>query len=181
MNATSQCNTPDITFNEWVLDAIGKLKAHVGKTSDKSIYLYDLIDQSTLYYSGYSVPALLGYSLKHLESLGEFGLANCVHPADLQAIAVHFQRFSALATGEVITVDYRMQRADQSWCLLRSHDTPLMRPEERFPHKILGLVADISVPHLSEIDLLMSDFSLVKAAAQSLKQEVNQLSQNHPY
>ncbi|NJN22382.1 MAG: PAS domain-containing protein [Leptolyngbya sp. RL_3_1] len=171
-----------VAFQERVIAALKRLKAHA-QGAVSSIYIYDLIDQNTLCCSDPSIPAYLGYSPQQLEALGEFGLATLIHPVDLQSVAAHFQRFSTLTMREMITVPYRMQRADQTWCWLRSHDTPLIQARDGFPLKILSLVEDISglqnanFDHFSdEINRLEAELGRLTAELDCLSAEVEQLA-----
>lgn len=137
-------------------EALGRLQAHAEMAAPNSIYIYDLVDQDISCCSQYSVPTLLGYSDQHIDGLGTLGLAKIIYPADLQAVAMHFQQFNTLASSEVISIEYRMQGAHGKWCLLRSHDTPLRWSGEGFPLQVLSLVEDVTNSQQSEIELMMA-------------------------
>ncbi len=134
--------------------ALDRLQSQAMEIAPNSIYLYDLITQNICCYSENSVPTLLGYSDQHIEGLGPLGLAKIIYPADLQSVASHFQRLSVLAADEVISIEYRMKRSDGKWCLLRSHDTPLLQTANGLSLKVLSLVEDITNPKQSEMDLM---------------------------
>lgn len=177
---SAQFNILPAVFQKWVMEVLKRLDTSAHGSANSSIYIYDLVDQNILCCSESSVPALLGYSPQHLEGLGEFGLATLIHPADLQSVAAYFQRFNTLAAREIITVSYRMQRADQTWCWLRSHDTPLMQARDGFPLKILSLVEDISDAQTAKLDHFSSELGGLTTELDFPSTELDQLSQCHP-
>lgn len=136
--------------------ALERLQCHAKIGTPNSIYIYDLVTHHTSCCSQYSVPALLGYSDRHIDGLGPLGLAKIIYPADVQAVALHFQQLNTLASWEVISIEYRMQGANGKWCLLRSHDTSLHWSEEGFPLQVLSLVEDVTSAQQSEIELMMA-------------------------
>ncbi len=126
-----------------IIDTVERLQQQAPMTILGNTYVYDLVDQYTLY-SSYSIAAILGYTDRDIEDLGPAGLATLIHPDDLDAVAAHFQRFSTLQPQEVISIDYRMRRADGRWCWLRSQETPLVSAIDGGPLQILGIVQDLS-------------------------------------
>jgi len=101
-----------------------------------NIYIYDLVEQRNLSGSC-SVANMLGYLCMLEEPLG---LASLIHPDDLNRVTEHFQQFTTLRYDEVIRIDYRMRRADNQWCWLRSQETPLVMAIDGFPLQILGII-----------------------------------------
>jgi PAS domain S-box-containing protein len=128
-----------------IIEGLGRFQTNSPNTALSSIYIYDLVDQQTLYASC-SVAAMLGYTADAIHDMGPIGLANLIHPDDLERVAAHYQRFTALLYGEVIAIEYRMQRADGAWCWLRSQETPLVQAIDGFPLQVLGIV-QVMTPH----------------------------------
>ncbi len=160
-NFMAQLKAPPMIAGGWFEEVLGRLSIYVDQAAPNSVYVYDLVDQYTVCCSEFSVPALLGYAAHQTEAMGKLGLSELIHPADVQSVATYFQQFCTLKTGEIITLAYRMKRVDGTWCLLRSQDTALITAVDGFPLKVLGLVADISDPQQSKIDLIkMSHLAL---------------------
>lgn len=131
-----------------MLAALGRLQAHTTSTVLSSLYVYDLIEQRTLYASC-PVATILGYTVDAVEAMSPVGLASFIHPDDLSRVAEHYQRFTALRYGEVIAIEYRMRRADGTWCRLRSQETPLVEATDGFPLQVLGMLQDITLPSIT--------------------------------
>lgn len=136
-----------------LIEMVERLQTQAPSTILGNTYVYDLVDQQTLY-SSYSIATLLGYTNQAIHDLGPTGLASLIHPDDLEAVSAHFQRFSTLNPNEVISVDYRMRRADGRWCWLRSQETPLVTAIDGCPLQILGIVQELNqliVPELEDL------------------------------
>lgn len=131
------------SFSQQLLEVLGRLQAHATGTVSSSIYIYDLVKHRILCAS-YPVAAMLGYTANEIHAMGEIGLASLIHPNDLNQVSEHYQRFTTLRYGEVITIEYRMRRADGTWCQLRSQETPFVPAIDGFPQQILGILQDIT-------------------------------------
>lgn len=130
---------------QWMLEILEYLQVPPTRSVPMGVhYIYDLIEQQTLYTTG-SIAALLGYSAAQIHTMGPIGLAHLIHPADLNRVSEHYQRFYTLRYGEVISIKYRMKRANGTWCWLHSQETVLL-PDEigTSPCQILGILRDIS-------------------------------------
>jgi hypothetical protein len=128
-----------------LIEVLGQLQARTANTVSSSIYIYDLVDQHT-FCTSYPVAVMLGYTAEAIHAMGPVGLASFIHPDDLNQVAAHYQRFSMLLPGEVISVEYRMQRANGKWCRLRSQETSLVQAIDGFPLQVLGLLQVITQP-----------------------------------
>lgn len=119
-------------FNQRLLDRI-----------PDAVYLYDLVDQRTLFATR-SIADLLGYSESEVQAMQDVGLAHLIHPADLEIVASHFQNFTVLPAGVVIEILYRMKRADGQWCWLRSREVPFIQAIDGYPLQIFGTVQEMT-------------------------------------
>jgi PAS domain S-box-containing protein len=140
----SDCTGASV-YSQPVFEALARLQAQTKTalgTAPDSVYIYDLVDQNSTHLS-YSVAELLGYTAEQMNGLGGLGLAGLIHPADVEAVSEHFQRFTTLHPNEVIAIEYRMMGSDGEWCWLRSLETPLVLAVDGFPLQILGLVHTI--------------------------------------
>lgn len=107
-----------------------------------SVYVYDLVEQSTLH-TNYPLAAMLDYTTEQATAMEPEGLAGLIHPEDLNLVSDHYQRFTTLRPGETIAIEYRMRQSDGTWCWLRSQETPLVTAIDGFPLQILGLIHKI--------------------------------------
>ncbi len=127
-----------------VIAALGRLQTVAQQGVGGSIYIYDLIEQCTLCSSS-ALLSMLGYGEQELgyqwNGMEQFGLANLIHPDDLERVADHYQRFAILRSTEVIQTTYRMKHADGSWRWVRSQETPLVIASDGLPLQILGSVS----------------------------------------
>jgi PAS domain-containing protein len=131
-----------------LIGALGRLQAQTANPALGSVYVYDLLKQRTINAS-VPVAAMLGYSADAIHVIGYIGLTNLIHPEDLTSVSQHYERFSTLRSEDVIKIDYRMRKADGSWCLLRSQETPLLLGGDGLPIQILGMVQNITRRHRS--------------------------------
>jgi PAS domain S-box-containing protein len=128
-------------FPQRLIEALGRLQAHTITTVTGSIYVYDLVDQCTVYATS-SVSAILGYTDPEINAMGAIGMAALIHPDDLLRVSDHYQRSTTLRAGEVLEIEYRMKRPDGAWCWLRSHETVLVQAIDGFPLQVLGIIQD---------------------------------------
>ncbi len=145
MNAC-RVSSPDnfsVSSHQRLIETVGRLQAQTPNPRLGSIYVYDLVNQCTLSASC-SVVTMLGYTADAIHVMGASGLANLIHPNDLNRVSEHYQRFASLRSGEVITLNYRMKRADGTWCWLHSQETLLVVADNGFPLQILGMIQIIT-------------------------------------
>lgn len=152
------CNMPhlgcsSVSLPQRVVETLGQLQTQATNTMLGSVYVYDLVEQRTIY-SSCSVAEMLNYTADEVYAMGRDGLSSLIHPDDLDTVSDHYQRFSTLHFGEVITINYRMKRADGVWCWLRSQETSLVQANDGFPLQILGMIqyiTEFSLPTLEEL------------------------------
>lgn len=141
-----------------LIGALGRLQAQTPNLALGSVYIYDLLQQRTINAS-FPVAAMLGYSADAIHVIGYIGLTNLIHPEDLNSVSQHYARFFTLKSDDVIMIDYRMRKADGSWCLLRSQETPLLVGGDGQPIQILGVIQNItrrrrSIPAQTALNLV---------------------------
>lgn len=145
MTQVNFCANDFAPFSRRILEVLGRLQAHTISMATSSVYIYDLVEQRTLCTS-YPVAAMLGYTADEIDAMGPTGLASLIHPDDLDRVSMHYQRFTTLLYGKIITTEYRMKRADGTWCQLRSQETPLVQAIDGFPLQILGVLQMMTSP-----------------------------------
>jgi PAS domain S-box-containing protein len=139
-----------LSLPQQLIKALGSLQAHAINAISGSIYIYDLVDQCTICATS-SVSAILGYTAAEVEAMGAVGMAGLIHPDDLNRVSDHYQRSIRLRQGEVIEIEYRMQRPDGTWGWLRSQETPLVMASDGFPLQVLGMIQDASQHKQAEL------------------------------
>ncbi len=138
------CSYDDATsFPQQLVHTLKQSLAQTTNGLPLCIYIYDLVEQHTLS-SSESVADMLGYTPDTIHAMGPTGLAALIHPDDLNRVAAHYQRFATLLHGEIITIAYRMKRADGCWCWLRSQEMSLVQAIDGFPLQVLGIIQDIT-------------------------------------
>ncbi|BFM40816.1 diguanylate cyclase [Synechocystis sp. LKSZ1] len=107
------------------------------------LYIYDLIAKKNIY-ANQAVIETLGYSAEEIQALGAELFATICHPDDLPRIYEGVQQCLALADGEFIEIEYRIQNKQGQIHWLLSRDTVFARTEEGQPWLILGSSQDIT-------------------------------------
>jgi PAS domain S-box-containing protein len=144
-----------ISLPQRLVEALGRLETQQSNTIVGSVYIYDLVQQRTLCASC-SVAAMLGYSADAIHAMDGVGLASLIHPDDLDLVSEHYQHFTTLQLGQAIASNYRMRRADGTWCWLRSQETPLVTASDGFPLQILGIVQVMTQPSITKLEDLLN-------------------------
>lgn len=132
-----------IAFPQSMVEALERLQPEQLNCVIENIYIYDLVERQTLWASS-SAAAILGYDDNDIRLMGSMGLANLIHPDDIDYVSEHYQKFATLRSGEVIVAEYRMKRVDGTWCYLRSQETPLVVGINGSPIQVLGILRDIA-------------------------------------
>ncbi|RPH36249.1 MAG: PAS domain S-box protein, partial [Planctomycetota bacterium] len=113
------------------------------RTTPTAIYVYDLIDQRTVF-SSRSIVDLLQYSQDELLSMAHEALPRLMHPEDLVRIGPYFGAFQGASDDEVRTFEYRMRRRDGAWRWFHSRDTVFRRDSDGKVREIIGSAIDIT-------------------------------------
>lgn len=137
------------------------------------IYVYDL-EQHRNVFSNRQISDLLGYSVEEVQARGSGVLQDLMHPDDFAAYAANIGRFDSAQDGEVLELEYRMQRKDGSWCWLRSRDTIFERTETGQARLVLGTAEDITAQKEAEAQIAV--LALEQERARLLKTFVRDTS-----
>jgi PAS domain-containing protein len=130
---------PFVSLPQRMIAAFRQLEAQSPNSILRSVYVYDLVVRCTLRAS-HSIGEMLGYTGEQIHTMGANGLANLIHPDDLDTVDQHYQRFHTLKSGEVIVISYRVCKPNGLWCWLRSQATPLVMANDGLPLQILGMI-----------------------------------------
>jgi PAS domain S-box-containing protein len=135
----TQPKNPFVSLPQRMIEAFRQLEAQTPNSVLGSAYVYDLVVRCTIRAS-HSIGEMLGYTGEEIHAMGAQGLANLIHPDDLDTVNQHYQRFHTLKSGEVIVMSYRVRKPNGLWCWLRSQATPLVIANDGLPLQILGMI-----------------------------------------
>ncbi|KAB8319944.1 PAS domain S-box protein [Tolypothrix campylonemoides VB511288] len=113
------------------------------ETSPDIIYVYDLVEQSTIYVNKLIVE-ILGYAPQQIEAMREAVLPNLVHPDDIPRITEYHKRLENLKQGEVQELEYRIRDANGEWRWQRSRNTVFTKNADGLPVQVLGIATDVT-------------------------------------
>lgn len=106
-----------------------------------SVYVYNLVEQRLLCASC-SLANILGYTPRMIRAMNRVELTDLVHADDRLPLVMHAQQLATLQYRQVITIAYRMKRADGTWCRLSARETPFVMGSDGLPMHLLGTIQD---------------------------------------
>ena len=135
------------------------------KTNPNLLYVYDLIEQRTVYINR-QIYSDIGYTIEETQQMAGAFLPNFIHPDDLPGFSEHNSRIETAKDGESFEFEYRIQHknGESSWFL--SRDTVFARTADDKPWKILGTATEISDRKQAELEL--------KTALAALERQIKQ-------
>lgn len=122
------------------------------QTNPNLLYVYDLIEQRTLYINR-EIYSDIGYTFEERQQMAGAFLPNFIHPEDLPGFSEHISRIETAKDGESFEFEYRIQHknGESSWFL--SRDTVFEKTADDKPWKILGTATEISDRKQAELEL----------------------------
>jgi PAS domain S-box-containing protein len=120
-----------------------QLLSKILNTSPNLVYLYDLKEHCNIF-ANREVVEFLGYSPEQLVEMGPHLFERILHPDDVENVMRYQDEIRVLQDGEVIEAEYRMRRADGTWCWLRSRDTVFDRDADGSVRNELGVAEDVT-------------------------------------
>ncbi|AFZ24121.1 PAS domain S-box [Cylindrospermum stagnale PCC 7417] len=141
----------------------------IADTIPGTLYLYDLVGQEN-FYVNHKIAQLWGYTPEQIKAMGIELFNQLMHPDDLVRLPSHFEQFKRSGSGEVLTLEYRIQHANGEWRWFCSYETVFRRTADGLPQQILGIVFDITERRGTEVALRQSNerFELAAAAVNCL-------------
>lgn len=115
----------------------------ITQTSPDIIYVYDLIEQRSIYVNREIAPAL-GYSPEQIKQMGDALLTSLVHPDDMEVIRENHRAFLTAPETEVREYSYRMRHANGDWHWLNTRTAIFDRTADGQPRQIVGVAQDIT-------------------------------------
>lgn len=151
--STSQALIDSQRFIEKITDTVPVL-----------IYIYDLIEQKNTYFNS-QISEILGYDFAKIQEMEKAGtlLSNLLHPEDILSEINLKKRWAAVADGQIIQTEMRLQDAAGVWRNFQCEETLFLRDANGLPKQILGAGIDITEQKRNQQQLLR----LSKAVASS--------------
>lgn len=148
----------DITDQIFASDELKQSRHMVQKIADalpSILYIFDLVEVKLTYINN-AVSDILGYEPDDLLALEMNGLADFIHPDDLDIIDTLALTVPTLQMGEVIDHELRVQDREGKWHYLRDRCTIFAEDENGAPLQLLGTTIDITERHKIEGELRQS-------------------------
>ena len=129
---------------EKIMGAQQHMLVCIAKAVPFLLYVYDLVDQCSLYVNDRSM-TMLGYTADEIHAQGSAFFRRVLHPDDFSYLSVDLpRRFATAQDGDVIETKYRIQHANGQWRWFFSRDVVLARSADGTPRQILGTAQDIT-------------------------------------
>ncbi|MBD2440353.1 PAS domain-containing protein [Nostoc sp. FACHB-110] len=159
----------ELQKSEARLQQTQKFVERIAETIPGIIYVYDVLEQRSIYLNG-QVQSLLGYTVEQIQDSEGKLLIQLIHPEDLPLFYTHLTEFTNVQDGEIRELEYRVQNADGQWRWFFSRDTIFMRDDDGSPRQIVGTSYDITTRKQTEEQLRLSNerFQLAAAAVNCL-------------
>ncbi|MFL5759662.1 MAG: PAS domain S-box protein [Thermomicrobiales bacterium] len=128
---------------EAALEDLRRFEERVAAASPAILYVYDWVDQRTVY-ANQAVTRLLGYSSEATEVTAEPPFTALLHPEDQARLPELASELTSAADGEIVEQAFRIRHANGQWCWLASRLTVLTRAPDGRPHLVVGAALDVT-------------------------------------
>jgi PAS domain S-box-containing protein len=120
------------------------------------LYVFDLEENRNVW-GNRDLFVTLGYQREQVAAMGDRLLETILHPDDWPAYERHRERLLQLRDGELAELEYRVSRADGTWCWLYSREMVFRRSTGGGVRQIVGVAHDITRRRETEQALLESE------------------------
>jgi two-component system sensor histidine kinase/response regulator len=137
----------EITDRRMAEEELVQSKRFIERVTDNSpqlLYIFDLTIQGSVYVN-HQIYETLGYQPEEVLQAGSQFFLDKFHPHDQPVLEDYLNSWADIPDGQVMEREYRLRRADGSWCWLRSRDVVFARDEKGVPIQILGTAVDVTV------------------------------------
>ena len=134
----------------------------VNNTSPAAVYVFDLKAFKNIYASD-KLAAVIGYSEKELNSLGQNAITSLIHPADIEIIQEHLKQIKDAADGEIRSYKYRIKSKENKYRWLRHYVSVFKRSEEGEVIQLIGVALDVDAEKKIAEQLKRSEEQLLEA------------------
>ncbi|MEG4344485.1 PAS domain-containing protein [Microcoleus sp. A003_D6] len=135
------------------------------KTNPNLLYVYDLIEEQTLYINR-EIYSDLGYRFEEIQQMASAFIPKLIHPDDLPAFSAQRKKIETAKDGEIFDFEYRIQHKNGEYRWFCGRESVFARTAQGKPCKILGTAAEISDRKQAELEL--------KTALAALERQIKQ-------
>jgi anti-anti-sigma factor len=133
------------------------------------VYVYDIEEQRNIYENG-QINDLLGYQIEELRAMGSAMIQNLMHPDDFAMIpGVQAEILQADDT-DILNLEYRMCRKDQSWAWLRDRVRVFFRAPDGRVKQYMGAIQDITVEKEDAVERASLQQQVIEAQQIALRE-----------
>jgi PAS domain S-box-containing protein len=132
------------------------------QTSPDIIYVYDIINQKSIYNNNGNLK-VLGYSKEDIHAFDSDLLSTIMHPDDYKNFVNNvLPKYNKLKDGEIIELEYRFKHKNGNWIWLHSRES-IFKRIDGIPIQIIGVAGNITDRKRIELDLKHSQEKLKEA------------------
>ncbi|MEG4816342.1 PAS domain-containing protein [Microcoleus sp. K5-D4] len=135
------------------------------KTNPNLLYLYDLIEDKSLYINR-EIYSDIGYTFEEIQDMAATFIPKLIHPDDIPAFLEQRKKIETAKDGESFDFEYRIQHKNGEYRWFLSRESVFSRTADGKPWKILGTAAEISARKQAELEL--------KTALAALERQIKQ-------
>jgi len=135
------------------------------KTNPNLLYVYDLIEERSLYVNR-EIYSDIGYTFEEIHEMAATFIPKLIHPDDIPAFLEQRKKIETAKDGESFDFEYRIQHKNGEYRWFCSRESVFARTAQGKPWKILGTAAEISDRKQAELEL--------KTALAALERQIKQ-------
>jgi len=135
------------------------------KTNPNLLYVYDLIEERSLYVNR-EIYSDIGYTFEEIQEMAATFIPKLIHPDDIPAFSEQRKKIETAKDGESFDFEYRIQHKNGEYRWFCSRESVFARTAQGKPWKILGTAAEISDRKQAELEL--------KTALAALERQIKQ-------
>ncbi|MEG4069256.1 PAS domain-containing protein [Microcoleus sp. Pol11C2] len=135
------------------------------KTNPNLLYVYDLIEDKSLYINR-EIYSDIGYTFEEIQEMAATFIPKLIHPDDIPAFLEQRKKIEIAKDGESFDFEYRIQHKNGEYRWFLSRESVFSRTADGKPWKILGTAAEISARKQAELEL--------KTALAALERQIKQ-------
>ncbi|UNU26404.1 PAS domain-containing protein [Microcoleus vaginatus] len=135
------------------------------KTNPNLLYVYDLIEERSLYVNR-EIYSDIGYTFEEIQEMAATFIPKLIHPDDIPAFSEQRKKIETAKDGESFDFEYRIQHKNGKYRWFCSRESVFARTAQGKPWKILGTATEISDRKQAELEL--------KTALAALERQIKQ-------
>ncbi|MBD1811942.1 PAS domain-containing protein [Microcoleus vaginatus DQ-U2] len=135
------------------------------KTHPNLLYVYDLIEERSLYVNR-EIYSEIGYTFEEIQEMAATFIPKLIHPDDIPAFSEQRTKLETAKDGESFNFEYRIQHKNGEYRWFCSRESVFSRTAQGKPCKILGTATEISERKQAELELKRTLFVLERQVKQ---------------